>query len=230
MKIAIMTWFHYINYGTVLQAYALQRYLRDQGHEVYLINYVGEDKKSSMNLKNIIERIKRKAKNTVINARYSESLSIRKKTFHDWLIANCNLTQPLKNSDLCNLEKEFDLFICGSDQIWHASTAELFEKEYFLDFVKDTSKKVSYAPSFGQSYICKSIEPQVKKLISDFRMLSVREETGAEIIKNLTGKKPYVVADPVLLLDTEKWRGGGVYAYRVSIYFLLFSWRTCFAI
>ena len=38
-KIGIITWFTGPNYGTNLQAIALQYYLRKQGYEVNIINY-----------------------------------------------------------------------------------------------------------------------------------------------------------------------------------------------
>lgn len=40
MKIGILTfWWSEDNYGQQLQAYALQRYLRDAGHDAFLIRY-----------------------------------------------------------------------------------------------------------------------------------------------------------------------------------------------
>ena len=43
MKIAIMTWFHYRNYGTALQVSALSNYLTGVGHTVDVINYIPSD-------------------------------------------------------------------------------------------------------------------------------------------------------------------------------------------
>lgn len=40
MKIAITTWFHYQNYGTALQVYALSTFLNNQGNDVDVVNYI----------------------------------------------------------------------------------------------------------------------------------------------------------------------------------------------
>ena len=45
MKIGVMTfWWSQDNYGQILQCYALQKYLRDAGHDAYLIRYKNEEK------------------------------------------------------------------------------------------------------------------------------------------------------------------------------------------
>ena len=101
------------------------------------------------------------------------------------------------------LNNEFDAFVCGSDQIWAPSC---FDDKYFLSFVEDTNTMVSYAPSIGLSSVEDSnIAMQMKELINRFKFLSVREEKGKELIKNLCNKEAQVVLDPTLLLSQHEW-------------------------
>ena len=76
-------------------------------------------------------------------------------------------------TDLFLLNDQYDKFICGSDQIWAPT---VFDKNYFLDFVSNDSKKIAYAPSIGLSSIDnKYVRENMGKLINKFECLSIRE-------------------------------------------------------
>ena len=97
------------------------------------------------------------------------------------------------------LNNIYDAFICGSDQIWSPTC---YDENYFLSFVKEDYKKIAYAPSLGLPVIENNfIKENMKNLISKFHHLSTREEQGANIIKNLTGKKAKVVLDPYTFIN-----------------------------
>lgn len=59
MKIGIVTWFRYENYGTVLQAIAMQKFLKKTKNNVELLNFELEDgKKNKKNNKvNLMKKI-----------------------------------------------------------------------------------------------------------------------------------------------------------------------------
>ena len=102
-----------------------------------------------------------------------------------------------------NLNRYYDGFVCGSDQIW---SPLVFNSHFFLDFVKDSNKKIAYSPSFGVKSIDDVyVKNKTKKLLEDFKYLSVREEAGKKIIETLTSKKAEVVSDPTLLLTKYQW-------------------------
>lgn len=102
-----------------------------------------------------------------------------------------------------DLSQEFDYFITGSDQVWnpnfrHGSTID------FLTFAP-RHKRIAYAPSFGISKIPEEYIDRYKTWLSEMYKLSVREEAGAKIIKELTGRDAVVLVDPTLMLTKEKW-------------------------
>ncbi len=209
MKIAIITWFHYRNYGTALQVVATYNYLKSLGHSVDVINYkpytYRPEPIQNYTLKLVFKRIKSKfsERSYSFPRDYYESKDKCEK-FDAFLSENLSFTKECVTlSDLCELNTQYDAFVCGSDQIWAPT---LFDSHYFLDFVVEPNKMIAYAPSIGLAGIGNNyIKEQMKKSISRFKHLSVREEKGRDIIKSLTGQTAEVVCDPTLLLDSNQW-------------------------
>ena len=100
---------------------------------------------------------------------------------------------------------DYDVYIAGSDQIWNPNMP-FVNAPYFLTFAPVGRKKISYASSFGVSTLPELIKKEYGVWLSSFDHLSVREESGASIIYELTGKEAQVVLDPVFLLNAETWR------------------------
>lgn len=219
-KIGLMTWFSYDNFGSLLQCKATMKTVKKLGYEIELINYLPKTayKKYDTYLslsKKAIKKIVRK----FINKSENKKLNLN----NMWLFR-----KSLKKSDVANTKSElfllnniYDAFICGSDQIW-APTC--YDENYFLSFVKEDYKKIAYAPSLGLPVIENNfIKENMKNLISKFSHLSTREEQGAKIIKDLTGKKAKVVLDPTLLLTRDEWEEDIVdvkYSNYILAYFL----------
>ena len=97
----------------------------------------------------------------------------------------------------------YDRFLAGSDQIWNFSISEVDER-YFLPFAS-AYKRYSYAASFGEKQIPEKMKDWCAKQLAGFAKLSVREESGRELIKELTGREALVCPDPTLLLTQEDW-------------------------
>lgn len=100
-------------------------------------------------------------------------------------------------------DDEFAKFICGSDQVW-CSTTMYVDPLMYLRFVPKR-KRIAYAPSIGRDYIPKYNRGQMKKYISDIPYVSIREDEGKKLIKDLTGRDVPVVLDPTLLLLKQDW-------------------------
>jgi hypothetical protein len=98
----------------------------------------------------------------------------------------------------------YDIFICGSDQIWNPNITSL-DPAYFLSFVPTDKKKIAYAASFGISDMPRGYQKILKKLLEGIEYISVREKEGKQIIKSLTGRDVDVVLDTTLLLNEEEW-------------------------
>lgn len=201
-NIAIMTWYTYNNYGSVLQAYSLQKVIKNLGYNADTINFL--PKVQNLNLKekvkfeNIKKRLLQEKKNI------KNSINEKDIKFQDFRTKEMSFTPKCNNvTDLFLLNDVYDKFICGSDQIWAPT---VFDENYFLSFVTDKSKKIAYAPSIGLPTIENlSIKENIKKLINEFSSLSIREEQGKKILQELTTKEISVVLDPTLLLTKEEW-------------------------
>ncbi len=209
MKIAIITWFHYRNYGTALQVTATYRYLRELGHTVDIINYKPysyfPEPIHDYNIKYLLSKIKSKLFSTKYSIPFDYDNSQKKQEkFSDFLSNNLTFTAECSTlSDLCELNGKYDAFICGSDQIWAPT---LFDSHYFLDFVTDDNKKIAYAPSLGLPKIDnRHVKCHMRNLLLKFKHLSVREDKGQEIIESLTGQKAKLVCDPTMLLSAQDW-------------------------
>lgn len=196
-KIGILTFSQVKNFGAVLQAYALKKVLSDLGAQADCIDYRASFFAAITFKQKVLRLVKRVAK---ICLRWPVS----NRYFNDFIAKYLTDTPPLLRKDLPALNNQYDLFVAGSDQIWNVSITHR-DASFFLDFVQDPQKKSSYAASFGFDHI----EPQdrdfYQSLLQRIPRISVRERSGAAIVKDLTGTEPPVVLDPTLLLTKQQW-------------------------
>lgn len=206
MKIGILTFHASHNYGSMLQAYALQRFLKDHGHEPEFINFRSKVQKL-MYAHPFDFRYKYKIKETIYNALHTPQVLWPR--YKRWVKHEKFLKQHLSLSQEYNTEEEikqcadkYDLIIVGSDQIWNTNALD-FSTAYFADF--SNTKKISYAASLGSSpERCDKI--LFKKYLPLFSSISVREERSKDFLSNECGIKNIdVVLDPVLLHDKSTY-------------------------
>jgi polysaccharide pyruvyl transferase WcaK-like protein len=98
-----------------------------------------------------------------------------------------------------------DLYLTGSDQVWNSNHNQGVDRAYFLDFVPESLRKVSYAASFGKMQLDDTEIDETKQLVGKYRYISVREKTGVEILSELGRRDAIHVVDPTLLLNREDW-------------------------
>ena len=211
MKIAVITWFHYQNYGTALQVSAMSEILRQSGHEADIIHYIPKgymarsvpDYSVSSVCRRALKRFKPPAAVKSMPRHFSDDS--RSKAFDVYLSERLTFTPECTTlTDLCELNEQYDAFICGSDQIWSPNN---FDAHYFLDFVSSRERMIAYAPSIGLPKIeNRFVSDQMRTLIKRFEYLSVREIQGKNLIKQLTGKEAEMVCDPTVLLTGDEWR------------------------
>lgn len=105
------------------------------------------------------------------------------------------------------LNQKSNVFIVGSDQIWHRNLYYDFGSVAFLDYIYNDKKKIAYASSFGREYWTGSaIETQEAAFyLKDFDYISVREQSGVSICENYFDVKAECVLDPVFLCDKENY-------------------------
>lgn len=200
-KIAIMTWYTYLNYGSVLQASSLYYNIQKLGYEPKFIHYLPKGGTVSCTKSDLAGRVFNKIK-SIINKKYSSEEQTA--LYNRYLEKRTSCTELCKSySELYDLNKEFDAFVCGSDQIW---SPLCYDSKYFLDFVENTDRMVSYAPSIGSTKIDNPIvQKKIAQHILRFKYLAVREQQGANLIKELTGQNAEVVLDPTLLMNPAEW-------------------------
>lgn len=204
-KIAIITYLRAYNYGSALQAYALNRFLTKEGNLVETIDYTTT---SQQDIYAIFEPVK----NILSLLRNIQSLlMLRKLKRHKQNFKSfVNEYIPVSKTKFSNttelecLDTKYDYYICGSDQIWNVQCAD-FDPFYMLSFVANKKKCVAYAPSLGAGVNDKFLQDTFSKYIMQFKALSSREMEGANVIRSATDRDVTNVVDPVFLLSRNEW-------------------------
>ncbi len=205
MKIGIITHFYNsINYGGVLQAYALCRYLNGQGHDAKQISYISKVNKlskRSWNVKSIWQAVNRhiNKKSRLRDANVKQRMGELFSPFREQIP---HTNEVYTRESIANVVNNFDIFITGSDQVWNP---DWFDPVYMLNFVTRSNSKVSYAASMGVSELTQHQQDIYKSLLSDFAKISVREKECAEVLSNVIEQKIDVCVDPTLLLSKDEW-------------------------
>lgn len=206
MRIGIITYHRAENYGSVLQAYALNKYIRDlnKQYEVETIDYYNQAQMEMYTLfqpntciMNIVRNI-----HTLLN---KHALLQKKASFQKFIEQYIPLSINFKNNqeELTRYADNYTICICGSDQIWNTHCQDQ-DSNYFLSFATQ-SYKIAYAPSLGITQFTPEDESIFKKYLPTFNALSVREKIGADYLQKLIHKPITVVADPVFLLERKQW-------------------------
>lgn len=204
MKVGILTFHNAINYGAILQAYALQHVVSDMGCDCKIINYRSPAVDKQYRWKKLNEHPYWK---TYIMQIFSKHrLDKKKNAFAEFQNNNMKISEPIKcvspESISC-----YDAVIVGSDQVFNPKNTE-GDKTYLLDF-DSNARKIAYAASIGNSEFLelwsKKYGVDYLKLLRDFDFLSFREESSATYVSSLLGRTFPSVADPVILAGTDFW-------------------------
>ncbi len=221
IRIGILTFHRALNYGALLQTYALQETLKKLGCEPNIIDYRSKVMESRHHEARISDC--HSLQDLVRFIFYAKHRNRKHKKFRDYSAANLVFSDVCVNCEQLNkLSSEYDKFICGSDQVWNYKLTE-FDRNYLLDFTQDTSKKNSYAASFGISNIPTTYRDDYKTLLNGFSHISVRENQGKEIIKGLINREAELVLDPTLLMTKQEWGGIATDYQNKKEYILLYT-------
>lgn len=227
MKTATVTWVSYNNYGTLLQAYALQQMIIQLGYENEIL-WDGEILKAfSLQRKNTQPKAKQaeaptrvsplhravrvltspaKAQRVLLartdRKQYALPYDGSQRAFDRFREEDLQIFREVDPEKLQDLNDRYDAFVAGSDQIWSVFES-IFNPYFYLDFT--AKRKIAYAPCMGTDQIPDGLRPRLQALLSDFHALSAREDISAEQLAALTGRHVEWVADPTLLLTSEQW-------------------------
>lgn len=197
MKVAIITYSGAQNYGALLQAQSLTDYVRHLGHECCLINNWPLDTRWFKPRKYIQDIIA-----SVLQIRQGKRRIARYALYCERYLHFSNKIHDEK--DLRQLNLDFDCFITGSDQVWNCNQGA--DKIFFLGFADLGKRTISYAASFGSDSIPEQYKNEVINYLKNIQYISVREKSGARLVKNLIGSLPPVVIDPVFLKNSAEWK------------------------
>lgn len=136
---------------------------------------------------------------------YYGSLQKRKVYKFTFLDGNFNMHRLYTPKDYQDVVKDANVFITGSDQIWNPFCGG-YNPMMFLEFVNDGTKCISYSSSISQPSIHPLVEQRMKKALSKFTHIAVREQRSVELLNALLGRNDVkLVVDPTYLLSAEEW-------------------------
>lgn len=212
MRIAVITFCNNGNYGSELQAIAMNKLCKDLGHTAEFC-IIKSPKKVERICEVILARF-HNALNYIINKEYRSFYKTLKQNSDQQQVIDIELRRNIEKyinneivvrriSKLGFRKDLYDFYICGSDQVWSPLIMPL-KKEYYFDFVPQ-DKKLAYAPSMGTNNIPEFYLKKAMPFIADFKYLSVRERRAKEIIEKNTAKTPKIVLDPTLAVGKDFW-------------------------
>lgn len=218
-RAGIVTLYHgNTNYGGLLQAYALNRTVRQMGYSCLTIDY----RPSSMSVREKFTRkIQREGAGAAVKTAVSLSAQILRKKIIRILTPASTKKMKMREERMAEFRRNaiphtgetydsrtiaqtaelFDLFLCGSDQIWNMGCAGSFDPVYWLDFVPEGKKRASYGASMPLPEIPASEREEIRRRVRALDAVSVRENQGKRLLEPLLGEEIPVVLDPVLLVE-----------------------------
>ncbi len=204
MKAGLVTFYHIHHYGALLQAAATQRAVESLGWECEILDYyVNQDNRLFQPLTS-----PGRAAADAHTALHYPALRQRQQRFDAFARRQLRIT-PHRYLSLDELRQSaplYDVLLSGSDQIWNPKIFPdgKFDPVFFGAF--SDCRKIAYAPSFGIPRIPEEMEDELRGYLTGFSHLSVREEQGREITRQMTGQPAALVLDPTLLLTANDWR------------------------
>ncbi len=231
MKIGILTFHRAINYGAVLQAYALQETLHGLGHEVSVIDYRQprvertDRKPFDSKAKNIL--LKRMHIRSWLNYnRNKELVKMRRQRFDEFLNKCINLTRPCTQEDI----PQMDVYVIGSDQVWNSAICDGLDPVFWGNFnCHSKARIISYAASTSVKDLQKQDSNIIQNLLQNFYAVSVREKQTRDYINHHFSlpNDVQLVLDPTLLAEKGIWDSLEDEKFKNQNYILYFGARGC---
>ena len=206
MKIGILTFHNALNYGAVLQCYALQHYLQKKGHEVEVIDYripfVEEQKKlfskTELHRRGFIAFLKYFIARLLAWPSWRKTINV----FHHFMVSQLHLSQ--RAATAADIPTGYDCIFFGSDQIWSPKLCRGFDPVFWGQFEKHGARFVSYAACIGEtSELDKPGWQQVQQRIKAFDAISVREKSLQLALQEYCRVSASICLDPTLLVDAS---------------------------
>lgn len=205
MKIGILTFHNALNYGAVLQCYALQHYLQAKGYDVEVIDYrapfIEEQKqflsKTELRRRGFVALLRYVIIRLLVWPAWRKTIRV----FHHFMVSQLHLSP--RATTAADIPTGYDCIFFGSDQIWSPKLCQGFDPVFWGQFEKHGARFVSYAASAGEtSELDKTGWHEVEQRIKAFDAVSVREKSLSLALQEHCGVSATVCLDPTLLVDT----------------------------
>lgn len=212
MKIGILTHYYLThNFGGILQAYALTRFLNDNGFDAEQIRYSSRDSSPSVParrfsesinpsvlLHSLIDHIYRdqgKKCMSLLEKRYQLFGEFEREIPHGERVF---FRDTIKDSNLL-----YDCFIVGSDQVWNPLWSD---DSFFLSFCDEGKPKIAYSASVGSLSLTENEKVPFKKYLPSYLAISLRESETKKMLESfLSGCDLHLTVDPTMLLSRSDW-------------------------
>lgn len=208
MRIGILTFHRALNYGAILQCYALQKIIKELGHEVEVIDYRPDYIEKD---RDIIGRYSlRHAKGGVAKIKVMVTLFLsyiyrrRAKRVFDHFISKHYVLSSKSFTGVSDIPQDYDVYLLGSDQIWNPIICNGYSPVFWGQFKrKSISVLATYAASLGLATVSTKEKELLSTNLKSFDFISVREDSLKIVLKNLTTHVLYSVLDPTLLAPID---------------------------
>lgn len=209
-KVGIITFHRSYNYGAALQAYATVQFLASIGYDPVIIDYCPSNLNEYGSFKTLFNDVSNAGSALPIRAAKAliKSFGNKKRllAFNRFIDGEMPLTRKYYSCQ--ELKKDLppvDIFCTGSDQVWNNYYTKEFDPSFFLAFAPDGSTCISIAASFGKEFFDLDDMDFIKKELRKYDYLSVRENTGLELLHKLGYDDADLMLDPTLLLQRDNW-------------------------
>lgn len=211
-RVLIITMHKVKNFGSALQAWALQESVRKLGYDVQLIDYkYPNDYFFKHNVKETTKKVPLLKKITIkrvlgrLKLMFLYQQKKQGELFSRFWSKYFSMTRAYNSpEEIQNDAPSADIYMTGSDQVWNPNTM-YGDPAFFLNFGDPSIPRISYAASFGTNHIPVEYRKEYAESIFNYKYLSIRENKGIEIVKSLTGKDSTLVCDPTLLLSGKDY-------------------------
>lgn len=207
IKIGIITFHKPINYGSILQAWALQKVFQNNGYYSEIIDYEPQELKhlyetsikDARGFKRIVKRM----------FLFRRTVDLQRKRFDDFKKNNLSISESqfYYDSDFSGISNAYDILVSGSDQVWNTNIMDC-DPVFFLPF-PFAGKKIAYACSVNEGCANDRFkEDWLRKWLNQYSFISIRETSGVDKVDSFlkNTKKIYNTLDPTLLLDEHTYR------------------------
>lgn len=204
-KIAVITMHAVKNYGSVLQTYATQRLFEMHDLQPIIIDY---RRPWDTGFSYYFDVKGKDFKDILKQFIYFPSKIKQRKIFGSFLKKYISLTKYEYRSleDFYQHPIDADVFCTGSDQVWNSGWNRGMKNEFFLTFVPEGKKKVSFAASIGKDSIDEEEKKKIAEYLNSYNAISVRERSSVELLNQIGFSDVELILDPTLQLPQREWR------------------------